>query len=95
MKDETKIWLQYADENFESAKMLPCLSGCLPKRWIGDHDIRATHLLRSAVRTSDIVVGGDSGHIPASTDVSHPIARYRKHHGSSDDALGGNRIGMV
>ena len=32
MKDETKIWLQYADENFESAKMLldgslfnPCL----------------------------------------------------------------------
>jgi HEPN domain-containing protein len=32
MKDETKTWLQYADENFESAKMLldgglfnPCL----------------------------------------------------------------------
>jgi len=32
MKDETKTWLQYADENFEAAKMLldgglfnPCL----------------------------------------------------------------------
>ncbi len=80
LNDDTTFWRNDFYNNLFK-KFKACLSGCLPKRWIEDHDICATHFLRSAVRTSDIVVGGDYGHIRASYRP-HPITRYRRHHGS-------------
>ena len=81
-------------DGFEVQLFVPCLSGSFPKWWIGDHDIRATPLLRSTVRTSDMVV---SERFRPRSGFIRRFSPYRAIQAVSwgrDDVLGGNRIGM-